>query len=413
MNEEKFDEELKGKRGIEAVPGGPAAVAGITGEGVHCGLKQKPLLDLALFVSDSPCKTAAFYTTNKLLGAHIPVFREKLTASHGVVRALLVNSKNANCSTGESGIRDNFEVASELAAKLGLKHDSVLFASTGVIGTPLPVGKIVGSFDALVEGLSKEGVEHAARAIMTTDTRPKLFSVRARLKGKVFHVGGVAKGSGMIAPNMATMFSFIFTDAELPTGLLRKISKRCVDNSFNSMAVDGDMSPNDTVLVMANGASGVKISAADPASVKKFEEALEAVMVRLSMEIVSDGEGATKLVHIKVRSASKTADARRIAKAIALSPLVKTAIFGCDPNWGRIISAAGASGAKFDPDRARLDIDGVRVFDRGGIPAHNGDIMKNKDVKIVLDCGIGAAAADFWTCDFSYDYVKINAEYTT
>jgi len=406
-----FATEIKDFKWMKAVPGGPVAVEGVTAGGVHCGLKPGGELDLALFTSSAPCKTAAFYTQNRLLGAHIPVFRKRLKESRGRCSALLVNSKNANCATGERGIRDNEEISAELAGKLGISPDNVLFASTGVIGERLPVAKIRGALDAVVAGAAREkNCAKAARAIMTTDTRPKYCAARVEQGDRSYVIGGVAKGSGMICPDMATMFSFIFTDADVPLPLLRKTARACVERTYNRISVDGDTSPNDTVLVMANGLSGVKIVAR---AEKRFAAALEAVARHLSMEIVRDGEGATKLVHVEIAGARSDADAEAIAREIAGSQLVKTAIFGMDPNWGRIVSAAGVSGADFDPARVRLDIDGARVYDCGRPVDVRKKIMRKKDVYIKLDAGLGSGSARFWTCDLSYDYVKINAEYTT
>jgi glutamate N-acetyltransferase/amino-acid N-acetyltransferase len=410
---EAFKSEIARKSYLEAVDGGPCAVEGITCAGAHIGLKPNGEPDCALFVSEQPCKTAAFFTTNKLLGAHIPVFRETLKASRNRCRALLVNSKNANCATGEKGERDNLAVAATLASKLGVPPEMSLFCSTGVIGRPLPVGIISGGLDALVASLSKDGALSAARAILTTDTREKMFALSVKQGGKKYHIGGVAKGSGMIAPNMATMFAFIFTDADIPFSMLRSVAADCVDNTFNSVSVDGDMSPNDTALVMANGISGVKLDAKDAGGRERFREALGLVAGALAREIARDGEGATKLVSIEINGAASVADARRMARGIAESLLVKTAIFGGDPNWGRIVSAAATSGAALDPAKARLDIDGLRVYDKGRIADAPDNIFKGKEVTIRLDAGAGRSSARFWSCDLSYDYVKINAEYTT
>ncbi len=398
---------------IKTIEGGPAAVLGITGSGVHCGLKPDGAKDLALFLSERPCKTAAFFTTNKLLGAHIPVSRDKLRAGRNLVSAVLINSKNANCSTGKQGEKDNAYVCARLARELNIPAEQALFASTGVIGQRLPLNKIIGGLDPLIAMHGKNGVADAALAIMTTDTRPKIKAVEVTSGKSNYHIGGVAKGAGMIAPNMATMLSFIFTDADIALPVLRRISAGCVEDSFNSISIDGDMSPNDTVLVMANGMSNVKIGVNDRAALALFKQALDEVMQGLSMEIVRDGEGATKVMHIEVSGAADENDAKRIARAIAESSLVKTAVFGMDPNWGRIISAAGASGAVFDPLRARLKIDGTLVYNHGTAPALKSAIMKNKDVFINLEVGLGRARARFMSCDLSIDYVKINAEYMT
>jgi glutamate N-acetyltransferase / amino-acid N-acetyltransferase len=408
-----FKKEIAKKTYLRAVDGGPAAVCGVTAAGVHCGLKPGGKLDLALFKSGQPCRTAAFFTRNKLLGAHITVFRETLRANHNRCQALLVNSKNANCSTGPLGERDNLAVAAGIAKRLSLPPELVLFASTGVIGVRLPVDKIVAGLDPLVSRLGTDGIKSASEAIMTTDTRPKVCAVEVTQGRHKYTIGGVAKGAGMICPNMATMLAFIFTDADIPLPLLRSVSADCVEDSFNSISIDGDTSPNDTVLVMANGMSGVRIEAKERNNRARFKDALKTVMRQLSREIVRDGEGATKLVHIEIAGATNEEDARLMARGIAHSLLVKTAIFGGDPNWGRIVSAAATSGAEFDPLRTRLAIDGACVYDRGKLPPLTENIMKNKDVFISLDAGLGKGAARFWTCDLSYDYVKINAEYTT
>lgn len=407
-----FKKELSKKPYLRAVEGGPAAVRGITASGVHCGLKPVGVPDLALFKSDRPCGVAAFYTRNKLLGAHIAVFRESLRANGNRCQALLVNSKNANCSTGPQGERDNLAVAAELSRRLGIPPELVLFASTGVIGVRLPADKIIAGLDPLVAKLGNK-IDGAARAIMTTDTRPKVCAVEVRQGKKKYTVGGVAKGAGMIHPDMATMFSFIFTDAGVSFPLLRSVAAECLDDTFNSISVDNDTSPNDTALVMANGASGVHIDPKARVNRAHFKEGLEAVMRQLAREIVRDGEGATKLVHIEIHGAANDADARRMARGIANSMLVKTAIFGRDPNWGRIVSAAATAGAQFDPLMARLTLDGECVYDRGRLPPLPENLFSNSDVFILLDAGLGRGSARFWTCDLSYGYVKINAEYTT
>lgn len=408
---ERLEKEIEGLEKVRAVTGGICAVSGVTANGIHCGLKPGGEPDLALFHSDTPLKTAGFYTKNKLLGAHIPVFRKTLHASRGNVRSLLVNSKIANCATGDRGEMDNLMVCSTLAGKLGIRPGQVLFASTGVIGKRLPVDTITDGLDGLTGGLSSEGGESAARAIMTTDTLPKSCAVEIQSENGAYRIAGVAKGSGMIFPDMATMFGFIFTDADILLPALRSVAKKCVNSTFNCISVDGDTSPNDTVLAMANGASGAKVRSKKEKDA--FAGAMAAVMRYLSKELVRDGEGATKFVDIRIEGAAGRSDARAMAHSIANSQLVKTAIFGSDPNWGRIISAAAVSGAKFDPALAVLSIDGECVYDRGRLPDSTGEIMKNKDVCIVLDAGLGSAATSFWTCDLTYDYVKINAEYTT
>lgn len=387
-------------------------MAGVSAAAAGTGVREKGRLDLALFFSDAPCRVAAFYTTNRLNGGHIPLCRDNLAKSKGLAQALLVNSGVANCSVGPRGKRDSAKLARETARLLGIPAERALAASTGLIGVPLPVDRMAKKLPALAKKLKKSDSAAAARAIMTTDTVPKMVAVEVSSPGGKYRIAGVAKGSGMIAPNLATQFGFVFTDADVALPALRGISRRCVDGSFNRIAVDGDTSPNDTVFVFANGASGVKVPQRG-AGAKLFEDALHHVCRRLAVELVRDGEGATKLIEITVDGAATAADARRAARAVGLSPLVKTAVFGEDPNWGRIITALGYSGAAFDPDRARIEVDGTVVFDKGksrGLPS---GLMKGKEVGIKANLRAGKASAKFWTCDFSHDYVKINAEYTT
>lgn len=411
MNMKKKTEMTSNSK-YKEIPGGVAAVKGIRATGVACGLKPDGALDLALFHSDAPCRTAAFFTTNKLLGAHIPVMREKLRASGGLCRALLVNSKNANCATGAAGEAANRKIAGRLAPLLSVPADQILFASTGVIGVQLPIDRIAGALPMAVGALSSSGGDVAARAIMTTDTKPKSFCIEVKDGKSAYRIAGVAKGAGMICPNMATMFVFVFTDADVPRRMLDGVCRDVLADTLNSISVDGDMSPCDTLLVMANGRSGVSVKPGTPGALR-FRDALRHVCDRISMEIIRDGEGATKLVDIRVAGAKNGKDARTIARAIAHSQLVKTAIFGEDPNWGRIVSAAGASGADFDPALATLSVGKTVVYRRGRIGRVNQDIMKGDTIVIRLDAGLGDGASRFYTCDLSTEYVKINAEYTT
>jgi glutamate N-acetyltransferase / amino-acid N-acetyltransferase len=403
---------VKKEKFFKAIPGGVTAVRGVVASGVASGLKPGGELDLALIVSEVPCRTAAFFTTNKLLGAHIPVMREKLVASGSLCSAVLINSKNANCSTGAAGIAANKKISADVARRINVPADQVLYASTGVIGVQLPVDKIIAALPKAVAGLSAAGGVAAARAIMTTDTRPKSVCFEVCEGKKTYRIGGVAKGSGMICPNMATLLVFVFTDADVPRGLLTSAARRAMNASFNAMCVDNDMSPNDTLLVMANGCSGVKVRPGTPA-IRRFEEALQAVCRQIAMELLRDGEGATKILDIRVVGAANDADARVIARAVANSQLVKTALFGEDPNWGRIISAAGSSGAEFDPNRATLEIGGSVVYRCGRIGHVPADLMKDDNVAVRLDVGKGRGASRMQTCDLSTEYVRINADYTT
>ena len=395
------------------ISGGVCGVRGITAAGLHCGLKQGGEPDLALVVSERPAKTAAFYTTNLLQGAHIEVFRRRLAISKGSSSALLVNSRIANCSTGRRGVRDSSMICDRLAQELGLSAELALHASTGVIGKELPVEKIFEALPELCQALSADGGDDAARAIMTTDAAPKSACIQVGPARDSYRIGGMAKGAGMIQPNMATMLAFVYTDADIPVATLRSAARRAMDRTFNRISVDNDMSPNDTFAVMANGLSGVKVGGAAGRPLKEFEAALEHVCMILAKDMIRYGEGVTRLVEINITGARNAAEADLMAKAIANSNLVTTAVFGGDPNWGRILSAAASCGAHINPDRARLCIDGALVYDRGRPCPTRKKIMQGREVTIELNAAAGRAGTTRWTGDLSVDYVKINAEYTT
>ncbi len=390
---------------------------GFVASGVRCGLKTEGP-DLALIVCDGDAPVAGVFTTNLVQASCVRYSRRVVQG--GVARAILCNAGNANACNGDQGDRDTLTMAEITGRLLGVDPRHVLIASTGVIGHPLPMARLEQGIPAAVEALDRNhGADlQVAQAIMTTDLRRKMIAATCRSdnwRGEVA-VGGVCKGSGMIAPNMATMLCFLTTDAMLPGPLLQSALQRAVARSFNRVTVDGDTSTNDMVLLLAGGSGPVDISEAGPAF-EDFAEALTRVCTYLAREIARDGEGATKLVEVAVQGSASEADAERVARTIAESPLVKTALFGCDPNWGRILAAAGRSGVQFDPDRARVCIGTIEVYAEGTSRPFDRDAaheyLTEEEVRIVVDLGSGSASATVWTCDFSYDYVRINAEYHT
>src|SRR5581483_8805871 len=329
---------------------------------VSAGIKANKGLDLALIVSDAPATAAGVFTLNKTQAAPVLVSKDHLTRSHGVVRAIVVNSGCANACTGADGLQAARVMAAETATLLRCPVEQVLVASTGVIGVALPVDKVRSGLPAAVAALNADQGAAAARAIMTTDPFPKQAAASAAVGGRPFSIGGIAKGSGMIEPMMATMLGFVTTDAAVPKALLDRALKEAVDDTFNAITVDGDSSTNDCVFLLANGASGVAI---DDQSYPAFLEALRGVCRELALGIVRGGEGATKVVTVTVSGAASGAEARKCAKVIANSLLVKTAIHGGDPNWGRLIAAAGRAGVAFDPERAMVTIGDIVLFAEG------------------------------------------------
>jgi len=399
---------------LELTSGGVTSPAGFRTAGVSAGIKARGGLDLALLVSDRPAQAAAVFTTNLVQAAPVVVSREHLAKSNGIARAILVNSGCANACTGESGLRVAQEMAVETASVVGCAPEHVLVASTGVIGVALDIEKIRAALPAAMRELAADQGAAAARAIMTTDPFPKEAAARISIGGREITIGGMAKGSGMIEPRMATMLAFITTDAAVPQPLLSRALREAVDETFNAITVDGDCSTNDCVMLLANGAGNATV---DETSYGIFLQGLRAVCLRLALEIVRGGEGATKLVTINVSGAASTAEARQAAKTIANSLLVKTAIHGGDPNWGRLIAAAGRANVAFDPSRATVMIGTVvlfkdgRPYDEAAPQAAN--YLKNKELTILVDLGVGNASSSVWTCDLSADYVRINADYRT
>jgi glutamate N-acetyltransferase/amino-acid N-acetyltransferase len=397
--------------GWRAIRGGATAPQGFLASGVSSGIKKKGL-DLAVLFSSQPASAAAVFTANRFQAAPIIVSKKHLSLSRGHVRAVLLNSGCANACTGEKVIRNALITAEALASHLDLEVSQVLLASTGVIGENLPVRNMLGGISAAVSALSSRGGDAAMRAIMTTDTLEKTFAIEGRLGGKPVRIGGMAKGAGMIHPNLATMLAVVTTDVHVPPSQLNRILRRVAERTFNCLTVDGDTSTNDMVLVIANGASGAGI---DARGAVHFEKGLERVCEELAKRIARDGEGATKFVEIQVRGASSFEDARRIAKAIAHSPLVKTALFGEELNWGRIICAAGNSGVAFNPERIKLSVCGIPVFRAGSAVTSARKsaerALKNRDLRIGVDLAEGKHDARVWTCDLSREYVDINASY--
>jgi len=397
-----------------AVDGGVAAAKGFRAAGVSCGIKATGL-DFALIVSDAPAAAAAVFTTNRAQAAPIVVSRRNLAAARGHAAAIAINSGCANACTGEDGLQHAEAMAVQTAAALRCTPSEVLVASTGVIGVKLDMSKIARGICDATAALSPSGGAEAARAIMTTDPFPKVAAVEITTAAGSFRVGGIAKGSGMIEPNMATMLGFVTTDAAAAPELLQRALKAVVDDTFNAISVDGECSTNDCVFALANGASGVRLGDEDYGVLVR---ALRIVCEPLAIGIVRGGEGATKLVTVRVTGAASHAEARRAARAIANSPLVKTAIHGGDPNWGRLVAVAGRSGSEFVLDRAAVRIGPIELFSNG--TPHDerspdaADYLKQPEIGIEVDLGTGGTgAAQMWTCDLSAEYVRINAEYRT
>lgn len=395
---------------VEWITGSVTAPRGFRAAGVRCGVKSSGK-DLALIVSDTPATVAGMFTTNRAAAPCVRYSRHVVEA--GVARAIVANSGNANAATGEEGFLDNVRMAQKVAQLLECPPAQVVTASTGIIGHRLPLEKIEAGIEQAMLALSPEGGEAAAEAIMTTDTVPKEEAVCLRFPEGEVRIGGIAKGAGMIAPNMATMLCFLTTDAQIPAPALQQVLKDAVERSFHCLTIDSDTSTNDMVVILANGQSGVDAHR----YLDDFQLALEQLCIRLAQRIARDGEGATKLVEIEVRGAPTFTQARRMAKTVAESPLVKTALFGNDPNWGRILAAMGRSGVDFDPDRAQIALQGTLVYADGkptAFDAHDlHERLKADTVTIAIDLQEGTEHATVWTCDFSYDYVRINAEYST
>jgi glutamate N-acetyltransferase/amino-acid N-acetyltransferase len=387
------------------VPDHVALPPGFRAGGVHCGLKKNGELDLGILLADQPVEAAAVFTQSRLLGAHIEVCRDHLARSNGMVRAVLVNARNANCATGRQGVEDARTCCRELATRLRCPTEQVLMASTGPIGAPLPTARIVSHLDQLLERATTDRGIEFARAIMTTDTHAKV----AHWHLADAEATGFAKGAGMIHPDMATMLAFLLTDARTGApGTMAALLRRVASRSFHRLTIDGDTSPNDTLLLLASGRTKADTSEA--------ETALTQIGSRLARQIAADGEGATRLVTVQVRGAATEDQAVHVGRTIATSPLVKTAIAGRDPNWGRILSAAARAGVAFEAEACRVWIGATDVFAGGkplphNEPAAHRHLQEEREVVLGIDLGIGSADADVWTCDLTAAYVQINADY--
>ena len=383
---------------------------------VEAAIKKPGRKDLALIFSETPATAAAFFTTNAVKAAPVLLSAERIAA--GKAQALVVNSGNANACTGGQGMQDARETSRLLADGLGIAAELVQVSSTGVIGVPLPMDRLTAAIPALLAGCGSATIDDLAAAIMTTDTFPKVAKRSGSAGGVSYAVAGVAKGAGMIMPNMATMLSFVLTDAAIDPALIDSIFRRSVDRSFNAITVDGDTSTNDTCLLLANGAAGTPVIAPGTPEAEQFAGLLDEVLLDLAKLIVKDGEGATKFVEIRITGAASDADAKQAAMAVANSSLVKTAFFGQDANWGRIFAAVGYSGAKVNPDLLALWFDDIcmaraGVFSGGDAEANGSEVLRKKEFRVRVDLGLGQGNATVYTSDLSHEYVSINADYRT
>ena len=400
---------------ITPVDGGITAPTGFKSAALHCGIKAKPdALDLAVIATDTFASMAGIFTTNLAQAAPVLVSKQHLEATHGVGCAIVVNSGCANACTGAEGLANAKRMTEQVADALGCPPEHVLVASTGVIGVGLPMERVIPGIQQACSALARGSGGEAARAIMTTDPFPKEHSVRVTTSRGSFVVGAMAKGSGMIEPNMATMLGFITTDAQVPPAMLHRALVESARDTFNAITVDGECSTNDSLFAMASGSSGTVI---DEELYPALLDGLLSVSEPLALGIVRGGEGATKVVAVSVYDARTIDDARQVARTIANSPLVKTAVHGADPNWGRIVAAAGRSGVKFDMQKVTVRVGGILLFENG-LPHDESspkaaEILKRDTVDIEVSLGGGAACATIWGCDLSAEYVRINGEYRT
>ncbi|MFY9217094.1 MAG: bifunctional glutamate N-acetyltransferase/amino-acid acetyltransferase ArgJ [Tepidanaerobacteraceae bacterium] len=398
---------------MKYIDGGITSPKGFKAAGVASGIRKKGRKDVALVYSEQPAQAAAVYTLNKFQAAPLQVTKEHL--KDGIAQAIVVNSGVANACMGQQGLMSAKEMAQITADCLLIKAEDVVVASTGVIGVPLPMELITKGIKDASKALSYDGGADAAEAIMTTDLVKKEVACQLEIGGKTVTIGAMAKGSGMIHPNMATMLGFITTDASIESDCLQHVLKKATDASFNMVSVDGDTSTNDMVAILANGlAENPKITM-ESEYLKDFEAAVTEVCIRLAKMIAQDGEGATKLIEVEVVGAKSLEDARKGARAICSSNLVKAAIFGEDANWGRIVTAMGYSGAEVDPSIVDVYIGELLVAEKGtGLKFDEekaSQILKQKEIKLKVDLNLGSEEATAWGCDLSYDYVKINADY--
>ena len=398
----------------KAIRGGITAPKGFKASAVNCGIKKRRK-DLALIYSDIPARATALFTTNRIQAAPLIIAREHLRNSRA--QSIIINSGNANACTGPRGL-DNARLMAKLTAEqLGIKEEDILVASTGIIGKPLPMDYVEKGVRKLVPSLSRQGGREAAQAIMTTDTSVKDMAVKIQLRDKKIRVGGMAKGAGMISPHLATMLVFLTTDALISKEALRKALKVSVDKSFNSITIDGAMSTNDMVVILANGLAKNDEIRDSGEDFSRFQEALDRVTLYLAKMMVADGEGATKFIEVKVKNAKNFLEAKRAASSIANSNLVKTALYGEDPNWGRIMAALGQAAVELNEGKVDIRL-GRQLIVKGGKEkkfdsAKVKKIMAEPEIKITVDLNLGKGEATFWTCDLSEDYVRINSRYST
>jgi glutamate N-acetyltransferase/amino-acid N-acetyltransferase len=401
---------------IEWLDGGVTAVPGVLAGGVAAGVKPSGRKDLSLIYSTTPARAAAVFTSNQVKGAPVLVSMEHVRG--GIAQAIVANSGCANVCTGEQGLRDAREMTRLTGELLKIPPKHVLVAATGVIGVPLPMDKIRSALPKLVKSLSPKGGRAAAEAIMTTDTRPKEAAVRVEVNGRPVTVGGLAKGVAMLEPHLATMFCFIVTDAVIARDALAAVTRQVVGRSFNRVTVDGDQSTSDTVAVLANGLADNAPLETGGRGMRPFVRALDAVAGKLARMLVADGEGASKLITVTVRGAASRRDALTAARSVANSPLVKTAINGMDPNWGRIMMALGKSSARIDQDKVAISFNDEVLAERGmlrdGVRLERvREIMGGTEYTIAIDLGLGRGEESVWTCDLSEEYVRLNSKYTT
>ncbi len=404
---------------IKEISGNIIAPKGFKASSVHCGLKRSARNhDIGIIFSEQPCKAAALFTTNQIVAA--PIKYSKAVVQNGFARAIVVNSGNANACTGKKGF-ENAETMAQLTARhLNIKPDEVIVASTGIIGHHLPMQKIKSGISKLFKHLGNKNIHsiNIAKAIMTTDLVPKHIAVKTKIGRKEVTIGAIAKGSGMISPKMATMFCFITTDAAISINTLKTCIKKSTESSFNQITVDGHMSTSDMVAILANGsANNLNITPSHKSDLALFQKALDYVTSKMAKVIVKDGEGATKFVQVEIYEAKTISDAKKVARTIAESLLVKTAINGEDPNWGRIVSAAGYAGVVFDESKLKLSVNKITIYRKGlpvtPVPKRLNNEMKKNEITIQLYLGRGNKSATLWTCDLSKEYVSINADYHT
>lgn len=401
---------------MKQIDGGITAVPGVRAAGVHAGIKATDVKDVALIVTDVPATAAGVFTKNSVTAAPVLLCRQHL--SDATAQAVIVNSGNANACTGKVGMANAQRMASLTGEQLSIDANLVLVSSTGVIGQQLPMDKITNGIQLAAGALSAESGHAAAEAIMTTDTHPKSAAVEVEINGAPVRIGGIAKGSGMIAPNMATMLSYLTTNARINAETLQAALNRVVDATYNLLTVDTDRSTNDTVLILATGGAGnADIVETEGENYETFCAGLQFVCTELVKMLARDGEGATKLVEVVVTHARNRGDAEKAARAVAESPLVKTAIFANDANWGRIMMAIGKSGAEFDPYQVNVWLADYQLVKNGMDAGYDEDkataLFAQDPVRITIDLGAGDAEITMWTCDYSYDYIRINADYRT